>query len=221
MATAEEQRSRNNGHNAGAAYLLTPAAELAALRDPTAGVDLMDRHQLNRFESESRRIVKKGISHFLSPQLQVLVKEKPRIVLSEKADFAEMLSEEPSGRRIQELSMDLLRQSFMIRKRVVTAGVAADEHQEGGRNAVPPDVSMAHQTTNKFSPAFAVKVKAYTLVSIVWPTCGVLAVWSIRLECPICRLQDVHAAPHGQQQYNSMSRTYWYTSTGGCALLQV
>lgn len=164
MATAAaEQGSRKNEGRAGAVHLLTPATELAALRDPTAGVDLMDRHHLNRYESESRRSLKKGISHLLSPQLQVLIREKPRIVLSEKADFAEMLSEEPSGRRIQELSMDLLRKSFMIRKRVVAAGVAADEEQQGGP-IVPPDVPMAHQTTNKFSPAFAKKVPIYVPV---------------------------------------------------------
>eukprot|EP00903_Cladosiphon_okamuranus_P009558 g9100.t2 len=149
----------SGGH--GAVHLLTPAAELATLREPT-GVDLMDRHQLNRYyESESRRTPKKGFSHFLSPQLQVLIKEKPRIALSEKADFGELLSEEPSATPwpIQELSVDLLRRSFLIRKRVAGAGVAAnaDEGEEGP--PVPPDLPMANQTTNKFSPAFAKKAK--------------------------------------------------------------
>lgn len=154
---------RDTGHPGrgpcGAIHLLTPAAELAALREPT-GVDLMDRHQLNRYESESRRTLKKGFSHLLSPQLQVLVKEKPRIALSEKADFGELLAEEPSASPwpIQELSVELLRRSFLIRKRVAVAGVAAnaDEGEEGP--PVPPDTPMANQTTNKFSPAYAKKV---------------------------------------------------------------
>eukprot|EP00752_Nemacystus_decipiens_P010207 g9096.t1 len=145
----------------GAFHLLTPAAELAALREPTAGVDLMDRHQLNRYESESQRMLKKGFSHFLSPQLQALIKEKPRIALSEKADFGELLAEEPSASPwpIQKLSIDQLRRSFLIRKRVAVAGVSAnaDEGEEGP--PVPPDVPMANQTTNKFSPAYAKKAK--------------------------------------------------------------
>ncbi|CAM9395292.1 unnamed protein product [Hapterophycus canaliculatus] len=116
----------------------------------------MDRHQLHRsFEEESRRTLRKGISHFLSPALQVLIKEKPRIALAEKAEFSELLSEEPSGRRIEELSLELLRRSFFIRRRV--AGPAVEE-DEGGP-PVPPDVPMAQQTTNKFSPAFAKKAK--------------------------------------------------------------
>lgn len=121
----------------------------------------MARHQLNRcYDSESRRTLKNGFSHFLSPRLQVLVKEKPRIALSEKADFAELLAEEPSANPwpIQELSVELLRRSFLIRKRVTVAGAAtnADEGEEGP--PVPPDAPMANQTTNKFSPAFAKKV---------------------------------------------------------------
>lgn len=123
------------------------------------GVDIMDRHQLHRYDAESRRTLRKGISHFLSPQLQVLIKEKPRIALAEKADFAELLSEERSGRCIEELSMDLMRRSFMIRKRVApgfAAGGLADE--EGGGPPVPPDMPAALQTTNKLSPAFAKKV---------------------------------------------------------------
>lgn len=154
-------KGTSGGH--GAVHLLTPAAELAALREPT-GVDLVDRHQLNRYyESESRRTLKKGFSHFLSPQLQVLIKEKPRIALSEKADFGELLAEEPSASPwpIQELSVELLRRSFLIRKIVAVAGVAAnaDEGEEGP--PVPPDVPMANQTTNKFSPAYAKKVHRY------------------------------------------------------------
>ncbi|CBJ31749.1 conserved unknown protein [Ectocarpus siliculosus] len=124
------------------------------------GVDIMDRHQLHRYDAESRRTLRKGISHFLSPQLQVLIKEKPRIALAEKADFAELLSEERSGRCIEELSMDLMRRSFMIRKRVApgsAAGGLADE--EGGGPPVPPDMPAALQTTNKLSPAFAKKAK--------------------------------------------------------------
>lgn len=153
----------SNMHRASVLHLLTPPAELAAMRDPTAGVNLMDRHHLYRYEAESGRTLRRGISHFLSPQLQVLIKEKPRIALSEKADFAELLSESPSGRPIQELSIDLLRRSFMIRRRVVTAGVSASASQDEeaavpGRPPVPPDVPMLEQTTNKLSPAFAKKV---------------------------------------------------------------
>lgn len=139
-------------------YLRTPAADLEALREPTAGIDLMDRHRLNRFEPESRRTLKKGISHFLSPQLQVLIKEKPRIALSEKADFAELLAEEPSGRPITTLDVELMRRSFMIRKRVAPAGMTAGAAEEEGGVPVPPDVPIAQQTTNKFSPAYAKKV---------------------------------------------------------------
>lgn len=121
----------------------------------------MDRHQLNRYESESRRALKKGISHFLSPQLQALVKEKPRVALSEKADFAELLAEEPSGRPITTLDVEILRRSFMIRKRVTPAGVTAGAAEEEGGVTVPPDVPMAQQTTNKFSPAYAKKVAPF------------------------------------------------------------
>lgn len=147
----------------GDAHLLTPASELAALREPTAGVDLMERHHLNRYDSESRRALKKGFSHFLSPQLQVLIKEKPRVALSEKAEFAELLAEEPSASPwpTQELSVELLRRSFLIRKRVVVAGVAANADEGEDGPPVPPDMPMANQTTNKFSPAFAKKVCMY------------------------------------------------------------
>lgn len=158
MAAEEKQGGSESKRRTGVLHLLTPAKELEEMREPTAGVDLMDRHQLHRcYEEESRRTLRKGISHFLSPALQVLIKEKPRIALSEKAEFAELLSEEPSGRRIEELSMDLLRRSFFIRRRVVTASGPAVEEDEGGP-PVPPDVPMAQQTTNKFSPAFAKKV---------------------------------------------------------------
>lgn len=125
-----------------------------ALRDDTAGVDLMERHGLKRYESELTRTLLKGFAHFLSPQLQALVKEKPRIMLNEKADFAEMLSEAPSGRPIQELSMDLLRRSFKIRRKVVMAGTEEDDAVDGA----PPDVPLEEQTTNKFSPAYTKKV---------------------------------------------------------------
>lgn len=156
----------------GAVHLLTPAAEFAALREPT-GVDLMDRHQLNRYEPESRRTLKKGFSHFLSPQLQVLIKEKPRVALSEKAEFGELLAEEPSASPwpTQELSVELLRRSFLIRKRVAVAGVVAANADEGEEGPpVPPDVPMANQTTNKFSPAYAKKV--YLYVSTLGAVCS-------------------------------------------------
>lgn len=124
------------------------------------GADIMDRHQLHRYDAESRRTLRKGISHFLSPQLQVLIKEKPRIALSEKADFAELLSEERSGRCIEQLSMDLMRRSFMIRRRVAPTSAAGVADEEGGGPPVPPDMPAALQTTNKFSPAFAKKVSS-------------------------------------------------------------
>lgn len=150
--------------SSGVLHLLTPAATLQALREPTAGVDLMDRHSLHRHTEDSRRVLRRGISHFLSPQLQVLIKEKPRIALSEKADFAELLSEEPSGRPIQELSLELMGRSFMIRRRVATGSAGAapqDVEEEVGvtRPPVPPDLPMEAQTTNKMSPAFAKKVR--------------------------------------------------------------
>ncbi|CAM9450791.1 unnamed protein product [Scytosiphon promiscuus] len=159
MAAAEQPRGSESERRTDVLHLLTPAKELEAMKEPTAGVDLMDRHQLHRcYEEESRRTLRKGMSHFLSPTLQALIKEKPRIALSEKAEFAELLSEEPSGRRIEELSVELLRRSFFIRRRVATAPGPAVEEDDGGP-PVPPDVPMAQQTTNKFSPAFAKKAK--------------------------------------------------------------
>ncbi|CAM9482101.1 unnamed protein product [Ascophyllum nodosum] len=130
------------------------------MREPAAGTNLMKRHHLNRYDTESWRTLRRGISHFLSPQLRVLIKEKPRIVLSEKAEFSELLSEPPSGRPIQELSVDLMRRSFMIRRKVPTgaAVVAASEDDESsGRPAVPLDVPMDEQTTNHLSSAYAKK----------------------------------------------------------------
>ena len=158
---AAGKKDSNSGHHASSLHLVTPAAALEALREPTAGVDLMNRHNLNRYEGESGRNLRRGISHFLSPQLQVLIKEKPRIALAEKAEFAELLSEELSGRPIQELSIDLLRRSFMIRRRVANGSSPSDDDDEAsapGRPPIPPDVPFAEQTTNKASPAFAKKV---------------------------------------------------------------
>lgn len=135
-------------------YLVTPPPAMEALREATAGVDLMERHRLRRYDSETTRTLRKGFTHFLSPLLQTLVKEKPRVMLTEKAEFPELLSEEPSGRPIQELSMELLRRSFLIRRKVVIAGAEAEE---GEKDAVP-DIPMVEQTTNKFSPAYSKKV---------------------------------------------------------------
>ncbi|CAM9133551.1 unnamed protein product [Ectocarpus fasciculatus] len=150
--------SQQQGTSAGALHLLTPGIAMHDQFSSRGGVDIMDRHELHRYDAESRRTLRKGISHFLSPQLQVLIKEKPRIALAEKADFEELLSEERSGRCIEELSMDLMRRSFMIRKRVApSSGVVADE--DGGGPPVPPDMPAALQTTNKLSPAFAKKAK--------------------------------------------------------------
>eukprot|EP00904_Undaria_pinnatifida_P009963 jgi/Undpi1/6097/HiC_scaffold_20.g08582.m1 len=156
---AIRKKDSNSEHHAGSLHLVTPTAALEALREPTAGVDLMDRHNLNRYEGESRRTLRRGISHFLSPLLQALIKEKPRIALAEKAEFAELLSEELSGRPIQELSIDLLRRSFMIRRRVASDSSPDDDDEApgSGRPPVPPDVPFAEQTTNKASPAYARK----------------------------------------------------------------
>lgn len=140
-------------------YLVTPAHAMEALKEATAGVDLMERHNLRRYDSESTRTLRKGFTHFLSPLLQALCKEKPRVMLTEKADFTELLSEEPSGWPIQELSINLLRRSFTIRKKVVIAGVdASEEGSSEGKGSVPDDVPMAEQTTNKFSPAYSKRV---------------------------------------------------------------
>lgn len=161
---AIRKKDSNSEHHAGSLHLVTPTAALEALREPTAGVDLMDRHNLNRYEGESRRTLRRGISHFLSPLLQTLIKEKPRIALAEKAEFAELLSEELSGRPIQELSIDLLRRSFMIRRRVASDSSPDDDDEApgSGRPPVPPDVPFAEQTTNKASPAYARKVGTRT-----------------------------------------------------------
>lgn len=151
-------------------YLVTPVPAMEALREATAGVDLMERHRLRRYDSETTRTLRKGFTHFLSPLLQAVVKEKPRVMLTEKAEFAELLSEEPSGRPIQELSMELLRRSFMIRRKVVIAGGA--EAEEGEKGTVP-DVPMVEQTTNKFSPAYSKKV--WVCVSCVGICCTVVS----------------------------------------------
>lgn len=151
------EKDDSNASTSRGLYLVTSAAELEAMREPTAGVDLMSRHHLKKYDGEARKTLRRGIAHFLSPQLQVLIREKPRIALSEKADFAELLSEEPSGRPIQELSVDLLRRSFMIRRRVVRAGEPNEEEDTTGP-PIPPDLPMAEQTTNKLSSAFSKKV---------------------------------------------------------------
>lgn len=159
MPTSTGEEGGVDDHHAGTLHLLTPPATLEAMREPAAGADLMKRHLLDRYEAESRRTLRRGISHFLSPQLKVLIKEKPRVVLSEKAEFGELLSEPPSGRPIQELSVDLMRRSFMIRRRV-GAGAAApptEDDETLGRPPVPPDLPIGEQTTNHLSPAFAKK----------------------------------------------------------------
>lgn len=143
---------------AGVLHFLTPPEKLEAMKEPAAGADLMKRHLLDRYESESKRTLRRGISHFLSPQLRVLIKEKPRIALSEKAEFAELLSEPSSGRPIQELSVDLMRRSFMIRRRVETGADAVKDDETAGRPPVPPDMPMEEQTTNHLSPAYFKKV---------------------------------------------------------------
>lgn len=157
---AAENGGGDERHRTSVLHLLIPAPAMEALREPTAGVDLMGRHSLHRFSGEIRKTLRRGISHFLPPRLQALVKEKPRVVLAEKADFAELLSEPPSGRPIQELSIDLLRRSFLIRKRMGGTVSPQEEEEDNvpGRPPVPPDVPMAEQTTNKMSPAFLKKV---------------------------------------------------------------
>lgn len=105
------------------------------------------------------RKLRRGFSHFLSPHLQVMVKEKPRIMLAEKADFSDLLSEELSGRPIQELSMDLMRRSFTIRRRVGPPPPLDDGGANPGRPPVPPDIPMEEQTTNKLSVAYKKKVR--------------------------------------------------------------
>lgn len=162
MATGDD--TRDNKRDARGLHLVTPSPALASMREPTAGVDLMERHRLKRFAGEPARKVKRGFSHFLSPQLQAIVKDKPRVMLAEKADFGELLSEESSGWPIQELSIELLRRSFMIRRRVGPAlssvgEDAWDTSGGAGRPQVPPDVPLEQQITNKLSPAFMKKVR--------------------------------------------------------------
>lgn len=140
-------------------HFVTPADALDAFRAQSAGVNLAERHQLIRFADVATRTPRQGFAHFLSPQLHTLVKEKPRIAVAEKAEFAELLSENPSGRPIQELPVELLRRSFMIRKKVVAE--AAGEESEAASSsapAVPPDIPPSEQTTNKLSAAFMKKV---------------------------------------------------------------
>lgn len=162
MATTDG--SRDKERDAGHLHLITPSPALEAMRESTAGVDLMERHRLKRFAGEPARKLKRGFSHFLSPQLQAVVRDKPRVMLAEKADFAELLSEEPSGRPIKELSIELLRRSFFIRRRVGPAPSSVGEDAEdasggAGRPQVPPDVPLEQQITNKLSPAFTKKVR--------------------------------------------------------------
>lgn len=144
--------------NAGASkglHLLSPPYTLEVMRGSSAG--LVEKHGLARYEGEMTRKLRKGFSHFLSPYLQTMVKEKPRIMLAEKAEFAELLSEELSGRPIKELPLDLLRRSFTIRRRVGPPP-ADDSEAVPGRPPIPPDVPSEEQTTNKLSAAYKKKV---------------------------------------------------------------
>ncbi|CAM9301987.1 unnamed protein product [Choristocarpus tenellus] len=133
-------------------HLLTP--ELETMREPNAGVDLMEQNGLVSYEKRLSRGPRKTFSHFLSTQLQVLVKEKPRIMLAEKAAFKELLKEEPSGRPIEPIPIDILKRSFRVRKEVVAKDEGNTRDGPESKIQVPPDVPFAQQTTNKRSPAY-------------------------------------------------------------------
>lgn len=152
------KKAANHGRAAKPLHFITPTAELEVMKKSTPGVNLVHRQGLTRFESEMTRKLRKGFTQFLSPQLQVLVKEKPRIMLAEKADFGELLNEELSGRPIQELSVDLLRKSFTTRRRVGAPPPMDDAEAVPGRAPVPSDVPVEDQTTNKLSSAYMKKV---------------------------------------------------------------
>ncbi|CAM9244692.1 unnamed protein product [Discosporangium mesarthrocarpum] len=136
-------------------HLVTPIPQLEAMREPTAGADLMTRHNLVPFEKRLTRGLRKDFAYFLPPQLQALVREKPRVMVAEKANFSEVLQHEVSRRPMELQPMERLRRNLMLRKKEVVGQEGGDSKDEAeGNVTVPPDVPVAQQTTNKRSPAY-------------------------------------------------------------------